>query len=254
MAELSLRPAVEEKKEFSEEGESRAQPNKKGSSNDVIPMTKIVMCSADSAIAERWSDSIDGLGRMSSVSDPNALLSVLDKTHNDIVLFDLELITGSDYREIPERFCKKYPGASFIFFAEQPSEEEGLYLVSKGGMGYCNRYISHELLTKAVEVVRMGEVWLGRKLLFKLMDSVARLNSAIHAESDRHPAENKLADLTEREREIALLVGEGASNKVIAQKLDITERTVKAHLSSIFRKTGSKDRLQLGLLINVKRH
>ena len=55
--------------------------------------------------------------------------------------------------------------------------------------------------------------------------------------------------LTAREREIALQVGVGCSNKVIAQRLGITERTVKAHLGSVFGKLGVKDRLQLALLV-----
>ena len=55
--------------------------------------------------------------------------------------------------------------------------------------------------------------------------------------------------LTPREREIARLVGEGINNKLIARRLDITERTVKAHLGSVFAKLGVTGRLQLALLV-----
>ena len=55
--------------------------------------------------------------------------------------------------------------------------------------------------------------------------------------------------LTAREREIALQIGGGSSNKTIAQRLGITERTVKAHLGSAFAKLGVHDRLQLALLV-----
>ena len=58
-----------------------------------------------------------------------------------------------------------------------------------------------------------------------------------------------LADLSNREKEIALLVVEGMSNQAIGDKLFISERTVKAHLGSIFRKTGVKSRLHLAMLI-----
>jgi DNA-binding NarL/FixJ family response regulator len=57
------------------------------------------------------------------------------------------------------------------------------------------------------------------------------------------------ATLTERQREVAMLVGKGASNKKIANQLDITDRTVKAHLGTIFEKLGVKDRLQLALYV-----
>ena len=58
--------------------------------------------------------------------------------------------------------------------------------------------------------------------------------------------------LTPREREIALLVGAGVSNKAIAQRLDITERTVKAHLGAVFNKLGVTGRLQLALRVTAR--
>ena len=62
-----------------------------------------------------------------------------------------------------------------------------------------------------------------------------------------------LADLTLREREIAELIGNGESNKQIARQLSITERTVKAHLTGIFRKLGIADRLGLALRVTARR-
>ena len=63
-------------------------------------------------------------------------------------------------------------------------------------------------------------------------------------------SEEKLKKLTKREREIAELVAQGQSNLEVAANLDITERTVKAHLSSIYEKTKTGSRLNLALLIN----
>jgi len=60
---------------------------------------------------------------------------------------------------------------------------------------------------------------------------------------------NLLENLTKREYEIAILVGRGESNKQIARRLDITERTVKAHLTEIFRKLAITDRIKLALLV-----
>ncbi len=56
--------------------------------------------------------------------------------------------------------------------------------------------------------------------------------------------------LTEREREVAKAVAQGASNKEIARQLDITERTIKAHVGAILEKLGARDRLQLSLIVN----
>ena len=59
-----------------------------------------------------------------------------------------------------------------------------------------------------------------------------------------------LNGLSEREGQVAKLVAGGASNKEIADRLSIAERTVKAHLTAIFEKTGARDRLQLSLKVN----
>ncbi len=64
----------------------------------------------------------------------------------------------------------------------------------------------------------------------------------------------RLAALTLREREIAELIGNGESNKQIARQLLITERTVKAHVTGIFRKLGVGDRLSLALRVSARRH
>jgi DNA-binding NarL/FixJ family response regulator len=219
--------------------------------DDVDSDSGILLCSADEDIADRWREALVEVGVLSAVTSREALLSNLKTDHAEVVLVDLELF-DKDYRELPELLCQQFPSLSFIVLSSMPNDDEGLYLISQGVKGYCNRYISKALLIKAVELVRMGEVWVGRSLLFKLMNRLSSLNLPKGEELGmKAGADEKLAKLTEREGEIAQLVGAGDSNKVIAKKLDITERTVKAHLSSIFRKTATKDRLQLGLLINV---
>jgi DNA-binding NarL/FixJ family response regulator len=70
-----------------------------------------------------------------------------------------------------------------------------------------------------------------------------------HGEYAKRAAAGRLVYLTEREREIAALVGSGGTNKQIARQLDISERTVKAHLTEVFRKLGIADRLKLALLL-----
>jgi DNA-binding NarL/FixJ family response regulator len=63
---------------------------------------------------------------------------------------------------------------------------------------------------------------------------------------------DELDDLSERELDVAQYVSKGLSNKQIAFEMDITERTVKAHLTSIFKKTNTKDRLSLALLAQTR--
>jgi DNA-binding NarL/FixJ family response regulator len=251
--QLSTNPNTEEISDIATTGnENRKTDMGSDSEHRVIPIAnRILLCSSDEDISRRWHELLDGVGELSVITSREALISNLTIYQTEVVLVDLALF-DKDYRELPELLCQRFPNVSFIVLSPMPNDTEGLYLISHGAKGYCNRYISKALLVKAIELVRMGEVWVGRSLIFKLMNRLSTMSlpkdedQIVKGENDA-----KLAKLTEREREIARLIGGGDSNKVIAKKLDITERTVKAHLSSIFRKTATKDRLQLGLLINV---
>ncbi|MGD8911218.1 MAG: response regulator transcription factor [Candidatus Thiodiazotropha sp.] len=250
--QLSTNPDTDEISDLATSGnENRKADIGSDSEQRVIPIAnRILLCSSDEDISHRWHESLVEVGELSVVTSREALVSNLKTYQAEVVLVDLELF-AKDYRKLPEILCQCYPNVSFIVLSPMPNDDEGLYLISHGVKGYCNRYISRALLVKAVELVRMNEVWVGRSLLFKLMNRLSMV-SLSKDEDQNVKGENdaKLAKLSDREREIAQLVGAGDSNKVIAKKLDITERTVKAHLSSIFRKTTTKDRLQLGLLIN----
>jgi DNA-binding NarL/FixJ family response regulator len=251
--QLPINPDIDETSEVDVRGNKNRQTDNGGDfANRIIPIdNKILLCSSNQALAKRWHEALSQAGELSVELSLKALFSHLESNQADVVLVDLALFE-KDYREFPKKLSQHFPKISFIVLSPMPNDDEGLYLISHGAKGYCNHHISQALLIKAVELVRMGEVWLGRSLLFKLMN---RLDLARKSEGEnqgeKSDVDAKLAKLTEREREIARYVGAGDSNKVIAKKLEITERTVKAHLSSIFRKTATKDRLQLSLLINT---
>jgi DNA-binding NarL/FixJ family response regulator len=98
------------------------------------------------------------------------------------------------------------------------------------------------VLKQVAVVVEYGGVWVGQDLMHRLLSALARSAGRRNVLG--------LEKLTARERDVALAVAAGASNKEISRQLDITERTVKSHLSAIFRVLGVRDRLQLSVLIN----
>ena len=141
------------------------------------------------------------------------------------------------WRQIAEK-------APVIALSDEPRDEEGLLVFRAGASGYCNGYASPLVLQQVAETVAQGGVWLGQSLLQKIVMVTAR-------EGPRPPEipPQWAMLLTEREQTVALAVATGASNKEIADQLDITERTVKAHLTAIFEKLPVRDRLQLTLLV-----
>lgn len=134
-------------------------------------------------------------------------------------------------------------GAPVVVLANAPCQEEGLNCLEAGAVGYITALSAPEMLRQVVSVVENGGLWVGPELL-------QRLRRALAAQPVAMPAEETLAPLSKREKEVAWAVAAGASNKEIARRMGITERTVKAHLSTIFERLQVRDRLQLSILVN----
>lgn len=132
-----------------------------------------------------------------------------------------------------------------IILADEPGEEDALGALSAGASGYCNSHAAAEVLQQVAMVVENGGLWVGQRLMQRLLAGTARLVPPPVAEGA-----GWAQTLTEREREVAKAVAQGASNKEIARQLDITERTIKAHVGAILEKLGARDRLQLSLIVN----
>jgi two-component system NarL family response regulator len=122
-----------------------------------------------------------------------------------------------------------------------------LSLFKSGVRGYCRNDIDPQLLKRVVVAVELGELWIRRSLMARLVDELGM--RVIVGAKDKHTILARLALLTAREHQIASVLAAGRTNKEIAKQLDISERTVKAHVSEIFRKVGIGDRLKLALLL-----
>ncbi len=134
----------------------------------------------------------------------------------------------------------------YVVMHDEPSDEKGLEALSHGASGHCNAHATPELLQTIASVVRNNGLWVGESLLNRLVGGISA-RSSMTGRHEQHPA---LLKLSEREREVALCIARGDSNKEITRNLDIAERTIKAHLTSAFEKLGVRDRLQLAILLN----
>jgi len=148
--------------------------------------------------------------------------------------------------------------ATVIVLSNHPDNEEALALFSAGVRGYCNAHATAANLRQVASVVQAGGLWIGEALMQRLLASthaaMSRLPVAALPPDDTAGAPaDRLSVLTKRELEVARAVASGSSNKEIARQLDITERTVKAHVGAVFQKLGVRDRLHLSLLVNRQR-
>jgi DNA-binding NarL/FixJ family response regulator len=140
---------------------------------------------------------------------------------------------------------KEFTNAKIVVLANVPEQLEAAFVLSLGAAGYCHAFSAPETLVAVEAVVTHGGIWLGQELLQHLIGAGRQLVKAPSAS-----VESALQLLTPRERDVAQQAAIGLSNKEIARILNITERTVKAHLSASFERLGVKDRLQLALVLN----
>lgn len=137
-------------------------------------------------------------------------------------------------------------GITVVILSYAPSDKEALSTLDLGGRGYVHTLATADVLKQVALVVTNQGVWVGQELLAKVIGGTFKTLSQ-RTEEASVDGSDYLALLTERERGVALAVARGATNKEVARQLEITERTVKAHLSAIFKKLAVRDRLQLML-------
>lgn len=139
--------------------------------------------------------------------------------------------------------------APVIVLSSEPRQDQAMQSLAAGARGYCHAYATAPMLQQVATAVRSGGLWLGPELMSAMIGAASK---QLLAETDG--LSDRLDALTPRERSVAIEVARGATNKEVARRLDITERTVKAHLSAVFEKFGVRDRLQLVLALKGAIH
>jgi DNA-binding NarL/FixJ family response regulator len=206
-----------------------------------------ILASSDPAVLDNWRAAFDDAKALVEVRSFDVLLQCLGQLRPDAVLFDARLSRSGAARAI-DQLLEIRRDVRVIAFGTDGGEDFELALFLAGTRGYCATDVQPDMLRQVVEAVLRGELWIRRALVPKLVDSLTSGDDAVS-----HGATGRFAILTPREIEIARLVGQGTSNKRIARQLAITERTVKAHLTMIYRKMGTEDRVKLALLVS-RRH
>lgn len=205
-------------------------------------MATALLISDNANLLDGWQRALLGLGIAADHVAPAEASRMLKAARPRLCLYDLGERRAADTAPVLA-LMREHPGTAFLAMTAVPDVAEGAALLQGGAKGYCNRLVSKRVFPLVVETVRAGEMWVGALLGQHLLQRGV----------DVEPVDGDvLSALTPKEQEIARLVGSGRSNKVIAADLGITERTVKAHLSAIFRKTGLSNRVQLALSVSAE--
>ncbi len=159
-------------------------------------------------------------------------LAVVRDTRPDVVMMDLQM-PGMDGVEATRRIVAEGSGCEVVVLTSFSDSARIVAALDAGAMGYLLKDADPEDLLEGVRAVSRGES--------PLHPRVAR--QLLAARGGREPG----VQLTPREAEVLGLVRAGLANKQIARRLEISERTVKAHLTSVFQRIGVSDRTQAAL-------
>jgi len=140
-----------------------------------------------------------------------------------------------------------------LVIAVELTTDDELSALAAGASGSCKSNLLPDKIRQIFTTIQDGGVWISSAGLPQLLQRLKRLEELSKKNTPKNESaqqHEKISSLTPREREIVELVASGDCNKIIASKLNIADRTVKAHLSVIFQKLKVNDRLQLALLAN----
>ena len=204
----------------------------------------ILLSSANSTVVTRWAGLLNERFDTEKAQSLDELKTLCASRKFDAILLHRMLIDMPSFSGL----INTSPAARFFLLSDRPDEEEALLFLKLGIVGYGNTYISSPRLIEALGVITNGGVWLGQKIIQRL---IMDISGNAKGDGEKDTAGPAMAKLTRAERHIAELIARGQSNLEIAANLNITERTVKAHLTSIYAKTKTGNRLNLALLINL---
>ena len=172
--------------------------------------------------------------------DGEEVISLLTNCQPDVLLLDLKMEKIDGLTVLP-RIIEQYPQLRVIILTASISLPESVGAIKEGARGIILKHAASEFLIKGVRKVNGGELWADNATMTQVVENLSR---RFRKETETQRSKDELSS---REKEVVSLVASGLRNKEIAEKLFISEQTVKTHLSNIFQKLGLGDRLELAL-------
>jgi|SRR5208283_245263 len=174
-------------------------------------------------------------------ADGRELLQNVQAWRPDVILLDLRMPNTDGLTALQTLQSANNPAKVIILTASE-DKNEFVQAMKLGCAGIVLKQTSADLIIKSIRKVHSGEIWLDQHTTAAVMRQFAATEAATSVGKAR-----ERAPLSAREHEIVALVAQGYKNKEMAEKMFISEQTVKNHLHNIFDKLGVSDRLELAL-------
>jgi len=173
--------------------------------------------------------------------DGQEMLDMLKKTGPDVILVDIGM-PNMDGVTATYKAKKIFPPAKIVILTVYEDEPHIFQAIKAGAMGYLLKDVSFDELMEAIRSVYKGEALVQPAVAAKVLKEFAMLDKREIKEGDKF-----YSGLTERQKEILRLIALGGTNKEIAHKLNLSEKTVKNHISSIFQTLHVNNRTQAAI-------
>ena len=183
---------------------------------------------------------IDGVDVVGSASDGEEAIKLAETHQPDVVMMDLRM-PGVDGIAATARLSQLLPNARVLVLTTYADEAAILPALRAGARGYLTKDASAEQIEAAIRAVHAGQTHLDPAVQERLVAAVTGQSSDAY---QTVPGQKPPDGLTAREAEVLTLLASGLSNAEIAQRLFLSNATVKTHINRIFAKTGVRDRAQ----------
>ena len=198
---------------------------------------KAVLLSEQATLTARWNDAFPTGKATGSLKQALRI----PKKQDPLYWLDLSSLPQGDWLDAVDTLSVR---SKVVVLSAKPTQAEASQFIRIGAMGYCHLGTPVERLQEIALVLEHEGFWMPKEMIQRITQLTRRLG-ARKFNPDQDPNQ-----LTGRERAVADLIGLGANNAEIASRLNMSERTVKAHLTSIFQQLNVRDRVQLALVMN----
>jgi DNA-binding NarL/FixJ family response regulator len=176
---------------------------------------------------------------LEAIDYPSAYAITAQHTEMDLALLDLNMPGGTGIEGITQ-FRSRFPHIPLIVLSAADRPDEVRQVLAAGAMGYISKASAPAVILSAMHLVLAGGVYAPPELL-----SAQSVAPILHPVSPSGP---RLASLTERQLEVLRLMGQGMSNRQIAEAFHLTEGTVKIHVTAVLRALDASNRTEAVLV------
>ncbi|MEU8543859.1 response regulator transcription factor [Streptomyces sp. NPDC048717] len=170
---------------------------------------------------------------VAAAADGTEVLAAVAAGPVDVVLMDLRMPV-MDGTEATRRLTEEHPEVAVVVLTTFADDDSILAALSAGARGYLTKNAGRQDIARAIRAAAAGQAVLDREVRDRLLATLRT--------KPPEPARPLPGDITPREREVLTLIGQGLPNRAIAEKLFISEATVKTHINNLFAKADIKDR------------